>query len=520
MLANLRPFIIFVVCIGPVFNLHPSDDGLLAAPLLPEIATVPDARQSRPENVSKIAVIEFTGEVTFGMGSYFRNRFRAAEASGCDVLIIELDSPGGLKSESLEMARLIRDCDWAYTVVLVKDQAISGGALMSLGCDELHISPNARFGDIGEIAFDPEQWAFRLIEPKVESYLSRDARDLAESKGRSPALAESMVDKDVLVYVRNRDAGDADDPDNNTKYMTVRSDAEDLPEAPWEAVPEAGAERFLTLNGARAKQLGIAQRFATTLGESVDSFPGGATSAITVYQHQTSDTVAYILNYPIVTGLILVIGLVGLYFEMAAPGTMIGGLIACLCAALFFWSHFAGGTAGWMEVILFVAGLAFLATELFVIPGFGVAGFGGIVLLMASVILASQGFVIPETALDWDQLLTSLIVLVFSGLTFLASAFFITSRMGSLPIFGRLVLSAEREGEDVDGPLQAAPARAAVDVGAVGVADSLLRPAGRASFDGRSFDVISDGSFVDAGTPVKVIKVFGNVITVAEVRES
>ena len=486
---------------------------VLASPLVAEIDTVPDARQARPDTISKIAVIEFTGEITFESGSYFRNRFRAAKESDCDLLIIDVDSPGGLKTESLDIAALIRDCDWAYTVVFVKNEAISGGALISLGCDELHISPNAQFGDIGEIAFDPEQWAFRLIEPKVESYLSSEARALAQSKGRSPALAESMVDKDVLVYTRiSEDTGAAE-------FTTVRSDARELPEPPWEAVPEAGAERFLTLNGARAKQLGIAQRFATTRTEVIDSFPGGAKSEVKVFSHKISDTVAYILNYPLVTGLVIVIGLVALYFEMAAPGTMIGGLVAGLCAALFFWSHFAGGTAGWMEVILFLAGLAFIAAELFVIPGFGVAGLSGIVLLTASVILASQGFVVPETAVDWDQLLGNVVMLVIAGLAFFIAAFFITARMGSLPVFSRMVLSTDREGQVASSSVKA-PVSLPVEIGAVGVADSLLRPAGRASFDGRSFDVISDGSFVEAGATVKVIKVFGNVITVTEVQES
>ena len=487
--------------------------GVLASPLVVEIDTVPDARQARPDNISKIAVIEFTGEITFESGSYFKNRFRAAKESGCELLIVDVDSPGGLKTESLDIAALIRDCDWAYTVVFVKNEAISGGALISLGCDELHISPNAQFGDIGEIAFDPEQWAFRLIEPKVESFLSSEARALAQSKGRSPDLAESMVDKDVLVYTRISEAtGEAE-------FTTVRADAKELPEPPWEAVPEAGAERFLTLNGARAKQLGIAQRFATTRAEVIDSFPGGAKSELKVYSHKASDTVAYILNYPLVTGLLIVIGLVALYFEMAAPGTMIGGLVAGLCAALFFWSHFAGGTAGWMEVILFLAGLAFIAAELFIIPGFGVAGLSGIVLLTASVILASQGFVVPETAVDWDQLLGNIVMLVIAGFAFFIAAFFITARMGSLPVFSRMVLSTDREGQ-VASSSAAVPVSLPVEVGTVGVADSLLRPAGRASFEGRSFDVISDGSFVEAGATVKVIKVFGNVITVTEVQES
>ena len=121
--------------------------------------------------------------------------------------------------------------------------------------------------------------------------------------------------------------------------------------------------------------------------------------------------------------------------------------------------------------------------------------------------------------MDWNQLLSNIVMLVIAGFAFCIAAFFITSRMGSLPLFNRMVLSTEREGQAAPNTAEASP-ESPVEIGAVGVADSLLRPAGRASFNGRSFDVISDGSFVDAGTTVKVIKVFGNVITVAEVQES
>jgi len=207
------------------------------------------ARRKCPAKIKKVVVIEFEGEINYERERYFNARFKQAEQVGCDVLVIEIDSPGGLKVESLQMARMIRDCDWAYTVVFIKNEAISGGALMSLGSDEIHISPNAKFGDIGEIGFDTEEFAWRLIEPKIESYLSRDARDLAESKGRPADLAESMVDKDVAVFIKQDDEG-------ANEFTMARVDSEDQPEAPWKVVPETGAERFLTLSGQRAKQLG------------------------------------------------------------------------------------------------------------------------------------------------------------------------------------------------------------------------------------------------------------------------
>jgi membrane-bound serine protease (ClpP class) len=480
-----------------------------------EIEKVPDARQTRPEKIEKVIVIEFEGEITYERERYFNAKFKQAQQVGCDVLIVEIDSPGGLKIESLKMARLLRDCKWAYTVVFIKNEAISGGALMSLGCDEIHIAPNAKFGDIGEIGFDAEAFAWRLIEPKIESYLSRDARDLAQSKGRPADLAESMVDKDVLVFTKQ-------DADGNSIFTLARVDDEQQPVAPWEIVPESGAERFLTLSGQRAKQLGVAQFFADSRAEVLASFDGGKKSSVVEYRHETTDTIVHWLNTPFITGLLLVGGLIALYFELTAPGIGVGGLISALCATLFFWSRMSGGTSGWLEVILFVAGMTFLVMEIFVIPGTGIAGIGGGMLLLASVVLASQDFVVPQTVWDWNRLLVSLLTVICSLTIFMVAAFFITRSLGSLPLFNRLVLSPDvavaKSGTD-KGNTKSSPQfdQPEVSVGDFGKSKSQLRPSGSAVFNGRSFDVVSDGSFIDPDTPVKVIRIQGNVVTVAEV---
>ena len=480
-----------------------------------DIDEVPDARQTRPEKVQKVIVIEFEGEITYERERYFNAKFKQAQQVGCDVLIVEINSPGGLKIESLKMARLIRDCKWAYTVVFIKNEAISGGALMSLGCDEIHISPNAKFGDIGEIGFDAQAFAWRLIEPKIESYLSRDARDLAQSKGRPADLAESMVDKDVIVFNKQDENGKND-------FTTARVDGDQQPVAPWEIVPETGAERFLTLSGQRCKQLGIAQYFADSRDEVLASFDGGKNSQLIEFRHTTTDTIVHWLNTPFLTGLLLVGGLIALYFELTAPGIGVGGLISALCATLFFWSRMSGGTSGWLEVILFLAGIIFLVMEIFVIPGTGIAGIGGGLLLLASVILASQDFVVPQTVWDWNRLLVSLLTVVCSCLIFLVAAFFITRSLGSIPVFNRLVLSPDVPAATVDAEKSEEKERAdtehpEISVGDCGKSQSQLRPSGRAVFNGRSFDVVSDGSFVEPDTQVKVIRIQGNVVTVTEV---
>ena len=112
------------------------------------------------------------------------------------------------------------------------------------------------------------------------------------------------------------------------------------------------------------------------------------------------------------------IGLVALYLELSAPGISVGGLIAGLCAVLFFWSRFLGGTSTWLEVLLFLAGTVFLVVEVFVIPGWGVSGLMGLVLILVSVVMASQEFVVPSTGRQWNQLVTTLLVILCAGCVF------------------------------------------------------------------------------------------------------
>ena len=474
--------------------------------------SVPDRTRPRPASFSKPVLIEFHGEIDDFLTKFFNRAMDKAEAAGADLILLEVDSPGGLKIESLQMARRLRDCK-AYTVVIVENEAISGGSLVSLGCDEIQINPEAKFGDSGEIGFDAEQWAWRLIEPKIESYLSRDARDLAESKGRNRDLAEAMVDSDHLVYSKM-------DDDGKLELIGVESDEELKPDPPWKLVPETKKGRFLTVSGQRAVELELAQGHASSRQDIAEELDIDLAS-VTVYRPTMTDYSIQFLNNPIVAGLIILVGLIALWVELSAPGLGVGGLIAGLCALLFFWSHFLGGTAGWLEVTLFVAGVGFVAAELFVIPGFGVAGITGLILMFTSIILASQEFVVPATALDWNQFFTSILVTTVVGVCFLIAAFFITRSLGSIPVFKGIILDSDVGREVAETELssdkaESSPTHAGVSIGDWGVADSLLRPAGRVKINGRVVDVVSDGSFVDQGTSIRVIKISGNVITVTE----
>ncbi|MEX0818049.1 MAG: NfeD family protein, partial [Pirellulaceae bacterium] len=464
----------------------------------------------------KAVLIRFEGPITPLLEQFIYRKLDVAKERGADLVIIEIDSPGGYLDASLNLADRLRDLDWARTVAYVPREALSGAAIAALGCNEIIMAPQAHLGDAGPI-FQGEDALFRHAPEKIRSELALRVRDLAEATGRPPALAEAMVDMDLVVYrVRNKNTG------VETFLSDHDIDASDVP-ADWEklqAVQESREKHFLTVTGRRAVELQLAEGIATSRDEIKQRY--GITGDLMVLKPSGVDTAVTILNVPFVTGLLLLIGLVALYVEFSAPGLGVGGLIAALCFTLFFWSKFLGGTAAWLEVVLFLLGVAFLLIEIFVTPGFGFAGVTGMLLLVMSLIMAGQDFTFPTTTRELNTSLQGLLVVVGAGFAFVIAAFAVSHYFGAVPVVGWLQLELPRPDDDqIDEngkprPL-GQPYRFPVAVGDWGVAESPLRPAGKAIFGDAYLDVVADGSFVDKGKQVRIIQISGNRIVVREV---
>jgi membrane-bound serine protease (ClpP class) len=460
--------------------------------------SVPWARaQGKPASYSRGVLIRFEGAITPMREQYLYRKLEVAGSENADLVIIQIKSPGGLVDSSLAIAERLRDLDWAHTVAYVPQEALSGAAIVALGCDEIVMHPEASLGDAGPIFLD-ENFMFQHAPEKFRSNLVQKVRSLAEAKGRPPALAEAMVDKDVQV-----EAFMSDDEIESDKQRG------------WEKVApvhESRPDHFLQVDGKRAVEVRLAEATARTRSDMLSRY--GLPDDPLVLEPTGVDTAVYILNLPIVTGLLFVIGLVALYIEFMAPGISIGGLTAGLCFALFFWSRFLGGTAGWLEVVLFLAGLAFLGVELFVIPGFGVAGLSGILLLIASLLMASLHHNLPASGSDLSTLMVSLGVLVVSFIIVGGAAFAMSRYFGTIPLLNRFALAPP------EATVEAEDARAGderVEVGRLGIADTPLRPAGVARFGECYVDVLTEGGFIEKGHEVRVVKISGNRVFVRQV---
>lgn len=467
----------------------------------------------------KVRRIRIEGVIDVLLQTFVERQIDRAVQSGANLLIFEIDSPGGDALASTELAFKIADLEQrkVRTVAWVPEMALSGAAMISLGCDEIYMKPDAQLGDAAPINIGKGQ-QFEHVPEKVLSVIRSTMHTLAEKKGRPTALAEAMADKDLVAYrVTNKDNG-------RVWYMTeaeIQASNGEWVQGP--AVREADKDHLLTVNGRRAHELKLAEppvQDFDQLKERLGIPPGFNVAAV---GRTWMDTLVFVLNNDFVTFLLLVFAIGCVYLELHFMTGLLG-IMAAVAFALFFWSRFLGGTAGWLEVILFLLGLGCLGLEIFVIPGFGVFGISGGLLLLASLVMASQTFGSLDPNQDLGKLAHTMGTVILSIVAVVILAMFISRYLPHVPIFNQMILAPpgavdpRHPGEPrlrLDAESQAGSMAGLI--GRHGEAMSMLRPAGKAQIDGRFLDVVSEGPFIPQGTPVQVVSVSGSRIVVRQV---
>ncbi|HEV7282830.1 MAG TPA: NfeD family protein [Pirellulaceae bacterium] len=465
--------------------------------------------------------IVLEGAIFDSNANFVRRHLEAAEEAGAETIVLEIDSPGGELQACLSLCEKIQQVDpRTRTIAYVPREALSGAALATIACDERYLAPGARLGDVGviESGFDG---AFRFAEAKLRSDVALRARGFAQESGVAPAFAEAMVDKDLEVF-RYANEATGESGFFSEAEIAARPDADDWKRG--ELVFESRKNNFFEVSGDRADELAIATGLAASdeaLAEAI-----GLARVPPKHRWTWTDTAASFLNHPLVSFLLIAVGLIALYVEFSAPGLSIGGLLAGLCFVLFFWSHFFGGTAQWLEVILFATGIVFLLCEFTVLPGFGIAGVTGLALIVGSTILAMQSFVLPADQADWRALSISAAVTIGACVASTVLLAVLVRFFHVLPGLGKMVLKPESYdpagGEfDADGKKTAGAGSGAAPlfVGDWGVAVAPLKPTGIAEFADRRFSVSTQGEYLEAGESVRVIALRGKKIVVERAAE-
>lgn len=463
------------------------------------------------EAYQRPVVIRVRGVITYATEQFLRRQLETARDRKADLIIVDIESPGGEAQASIDIAKAFAGIPWARTVAYIEDRAISGAAFVALGCDEIVMRPHALIGDAGPIVLG-EDSLFRHAPEKIVSMLSAEIRTIAGLKGHPPAVAEAMVDRNIVVFLyRNAKTG-------ATRAMS-QEEAQALDDkTDWTKVgplPGWRKDQFLTLNGADALAAGLAVANVESFRQLKDRYH--VTTEPEVFEETWVDVLIVILNLPIVTGFLLVAALVCLYLELYTAGIGIFAILSGLCFTLFFWSRFLGGTAGWLEVVLFLAGVACLAVELFVLPGFGVFGLSGILLMLGGLVLAGapmQGQFVDR----FESVAKSGVTVVGAMAAFLVISLVLARYLGAIPLFRRMTLAPSSGADGAEEPSWSDSSTSLAGlVGAVGTTRTPLRPAGKMRAGERDYDVVAEGAFIEVGKSVRVVLVQGNRIVVREV---
>ena len=220
----------------------------------------------------------------------------------------------------------------------------------------------------------------------------------------------------------------------------------------------------------------------------------------------------------VIAPFLLLIGLAALYMEISAPGFGVPGVIGIACLALVFLSQYLVGLADYTELLLLILGIILLGIEIFVIPGFGIAGISGLALIAIGAILAFQDFVIPDPTLPWQgEILVENIVYVFGAffMAIIVALFVLRYLMPKLSVVVKgPYLNATLEDSHADSS-EALRAK----VGDIGVTTTLLRPSGKIKIKDDVLDGITQGEFMEKGTPVKITQIQGNRVIVSKIQK-
>ena len=350
---------------------------------------------------------------------------------------------------------------------------------------------NSRDWSLVAAMFDPELeiYAYRRAGTNAAVYLSTE--EFAEKYDRVPAVA---------------DEGAAENTEKADAVQWVQGPAVTQPGQVLELTGRQAAEqfhlaRYMAEDFRQLQQLYQLERTPELIG------PNWAFELIDA------------LASPQLASVLLFIGAFALIAELSSPGIGVGGFLSAICFLLYFWSNFLHGTAELLEVLLFLAGLTCLLVELFVLPGFGVFGVGGGALVVVSLILASQTFVLPSNEYQLHQMPRSLLTVTAAGAGVLPGLYVLRKYLHRAPVLGNVVLLPPDEDEAENLSRRESLVDYEHLLGHVGVTRTQLTPSGKAVFEDELVDVISDGLIIPKGSSVRVVEVLGNRVLVEPLDE-
>jgi membrane-bound serine protease (ClpP class) len=489
---------------------------------LPEVQ-----RPNLPPPVSKAVVIPIHGPIGGTMADAVQRKIVQANGAGAQLVIFDMDTPGGEMSAMMRIVQLIeQDMAGTFTIAFVNPRAYSAGAIISLACNEIDMTPPAIIGDAMPVQLGPTGYVPIAAEEraKIESAMRGEVRSLAERNGYSPALCEGLITMNLEIWlIRHRRTGELQYVNADQWHDKVRSAPTSGPATPsgdvdWEFVRQIKSPReLLTMTSSEAMRLGMAQHIFADQADLARYFH--VSGAIEEFADTWSEQLSAFLSSAWAMGVLLFVGLICVYVEAHTPGFGVAGTVAVIAFALLFGSRYLAGLAQWWEIALFGIGVILILVELFVLPGHGVSGIiGGALCILAIVAMLIPNrpgkLPWPETALDWQFFTHGMLAFGSAVLASVVAMLVLARHLPRLPIAGRLFLAPPRIATTPPAP-ESSPIFA-VRAGMTGTVHQICRPVGKVIVEGKLLDAVSEGEYLPAGTRVVVLRNEGNRVVVAE----
>ncbi len=387
--------------------------------------------------------------------------FREARELNADIILIHMNTYGGMVDAADSIRTKILNCD-IPVYVFIDNNAASAGALIAIACDSIYMAPVASIG-----AATVVDQSGKPVPDKYQSYMRSWMRSTAEANGRDQDIAQAMVDPDIYI------AG----------------------------VVDTG--KVLTLTTSEAIQFGFCEGKVKNIAEL---FEVAQIPHYEVIEHKktAADKIIGFLISPLISGILIMIIIGGIYFELQSPGVGFPLVASVIAAMLYFAPLYVEGLADNWEIVIFVIGVVLILVEVFAIPGFGVAGVAGITMVVAGLTLSLIGNVgLNFSGVSVEASATAFFIVVIAIFMSLIGSFWISKKLFTTTIFGHLALDAEQLSEE---GFTVSNVKYESMLGKKGIAYSVLRPAGKVRIEGDVYDATALIGYIDRGDEVEVVK--------------
>jgi len=417
-----------------------------------------------------VYIADINKEIDLGLAPYIKRVIKEAEQKKAKYIIFNINTFGGRVDAATQIKDAILDSK-VKTIAFINKRAISAGALIALSCDKIIMVKGSSIG-----ASTVVNESGQKVSEKYQSYMRAEMRSTAERTGRRTDVAQAMVDERIIVK---------DLADDSTTLVTLTSD--------------------------EAIKIGFADTILADKQEILD-YLGVSNAKIIENKSNLADDFVRFLNNPIVSSLLIMIGLVGFFTEIKTPGWGLPGTAAIIALALFFGSGYILDLATGFEILLFILGVVLIIAEIFFIPGFGIFGILGIIFVVGSLFL---GLIGDLPTVDGSILSAAIIQL---GATFVFTGIVIAILIKYLPkteMMNNLILH-----DSIDAKVDytsSIPDNSHL-IGKEGISLTDLRPSGTAMFGGKRYDVVADNEYINHNCKIKVMSVEGMRIVVAEIK--